>query len=66
MIILMHAQTDIQRHAYSLDEAARSISLSRRALYHLIDSGALKTVKLGRRRVVPREELERLCRAEPA
>jgi excisionase family DNA binding protein len=62
MFITMHAQTDtLPRHAYSLDEAARSTSLSRRALYSLIDSGALKTVKVGRRRLVPRDELERLC-----
>jgi len=60
-----HACTDIiPRHAFSIDEAARSISLSRRALYKLIGSGVLKTVKLGRRRVVPSTELERLCRPQ--
>jgi len=51
----------LTRYAYSLDEAAESISLSRRSLYHLIESGELRTVKLGRRRLVPRSELERLC-----
>jgi excisionase family DNA binding protein len=67
MLILVHAHTDtIPRHAYSLEEAARSISLSRRALYNLIEAGALRTVKLGRRRIVPRDELERLCAVEQA
>lgn len=61
-MVPMDAQPDTLRHAYSLDEAARSISLSRRALYNLIDSGELRTIKLGRRRLVPRDELERLCR----
>jgi excisionase family DNA binding protein len=60
----MDAHTDtVPRHAYSIAEAARSISLSRRALYQLIEAGALRTVKLGRRRLVPREELERICSA---
>ena len=61
MLSRMDAHTDTAaRYAYSLDEAARSISLSRRTLYQLIDAGMLRTVKLGRRRLVPREELERL------
>jgi excisionase family DNA binding protein len=64
MLQSMLTQADVPRHAYSLDEAARSISLSRRALYRLIDSGELKTIKLGSRRVVPRDELERLCRPQ--
>lgn len=61
----MSAQTDtVPRYAFSIDEAARSISLSRRALYTLFESGTLKTVKVGRRRLVPRAELERLCHPE--
>jgi excisionase family DNA binding protein len=58
-----HADT-VPRHAFSIDEAARSMSLSRRALYNLIDSGALRMIKVGRRRLVPSSELERLCRPE--
>lgn len=58
---LTHAIQPSDRYAYSISEAARAISLSRRMLYNLIDTGALRTVKLGRRRLVPRSELERLC-----
>jgi excisionase family DNA binding protein len=61
MISSMGIHTDtVPRYAYSLDETARAINLSRSSLYELIDSGELKTVKLGRRRLVPRAELERI------
>lgn len=63
MLWHMEVRTDtIPPLAYSLDRAAALIDLSRRSLYRLIDSGELRTVKLGRRRLVPAHELERLVR----
>ena len=50
------------RVAYSLDEVAASLGLSRRSLYGLMAAGRLSTVKLGKRRLVPAAELERLVR----
>ena len=38
---------------YRVDEAADALRLSRSALYELIRSGRLRTVKAGRRRLVP-------------
>ena len=38
---------------YGVDEAAIALSLSRSVLYELIRSGRLRTVKAGRRRLVP-------------
>jgi excisionase family DNA binding protein len=38
---------------YDVDEAAEALRLSRSALYELIGSGRLRTVKSGRRRLVP-------------
>lgn len=38
---------------YSVDEAATALRLSKSALYELIRSGRLRTVKAGRRRLVP-------------
>jgi excisionase family DNA binding protein len=65
MLENMEIQTNtIPRLAYSLNESAHAIGLSRRMLYQLIDSGELRTIKLGRRRLVPRDELERLCRPQ--
>ena len=57
----MNAQSNTTpRTAYSLDEAARSLGLSRRTLYTLMRDGTLRTVTLGRRRLVPAAELARL------
>lgn len=38
---------------YDVDEAAEALRLSRSALYELIRSGQLRSVKAGRRRLVP-------------
>jgi excisionase family DNA binding protein len=38
---------------YSVDEAAAALRLSKSVLYELIRSGQLRTVKAGRRRLVP-------------
>lgn len=57
----MHASTNtVPRHAYSLDEAAQSLGISRRTVYELMARGQLSTITLGRRRLVPVGELERL------
>lgn len=61
----MSAQTNpLPRVAYSLDEVAHSLGLSRRTMYELMDTGRLSTVKLGRRRLVPAQELERLLQPQ--
>ena len=38
---------------YDVDEAARALRLSRTLIYELIRSRQLRTVKLGRRRLIP-------------
>jgi len=42
---------------YRVDEAAEALRLSRSAVYELIRSGQLRSVKMGRRRLVPVEAL---------
>ena len=42
---------------YRVDEAAEALRLSRSQVYELIRSGRLRTVKEGRRRLVPVEAL---------
>ncbi len=54
----------LPRLAYSLAESEALSGLSRSSLYRLIAAEKLKTVQLGRRRLVPRDELERLCRPQ--
>jgi excisionase family DNA binding protein len=46
------------RLLHDLDEAAEMLSISRRVVDRLVREGALDTVKLGRRRLVPHEALE--------
>ena len=50
--------------AMSPRDAANSIGISRSTLYRLIQSGSIKTVKLGRRTVIPVSSLMALLDAE--
>lgn len=43
---------------YTVGEAAEALRLSRSVIYELIRSGRLRTVKQGRRRLVPVHALE--------
>ena len=49
-----------QQLAYSADEAATLLSLSKASVHRLINTGAIRAVKLGRRLVIPVAELEKL------
>jgi excisionase family DNA binding protein len=44
---------DVPAVLYGVEEAAVALRLSRSVLYELIRSGQLRTVKQGRRRLVP-------------
>lgn len=56
---MAHPDT-LARGAYSVEEAVRTLGISRRSAYRLIAAGELRTVKLGGRRLVPAAELARL------
>ena len=42
---------------YRVEEAAEALRLSRSAIYELIRSGQLRSVKVGRRRLIPVDAL---------
>jgi excisionase family DNA binding protein len=46
--------------AHSIPDAARILGIGRTKLYELIDSGELRTFRLGSRRLVPDTELQRI------
>ncbi|PXY23726.1 excisionase [Prauserella coralliicola] len=46
-----------ERHLYRIPEAMRLLSMSRTVIYEQIRSGRLRTVKLGRARLVPAEAI---------
>lgn len=43
---------------YRVDEATEALRISRSVIYELIRSGQLRTVKVGRRRLVPVQALD--------
>jgi excisionase family DNA binding protein len=53
------------RRAYQINEAADAYRLSRSTLYKLIAAGALRSVKVGGRRLIPVEAMEALIMGGP-
>lgn len=51
--------------AYSVAEAVELTPLSRTAVFDLIASGQLRSVKVGRRRVIPADALRALVEGRP-
>ena len=56
--------TMAEKLAYSINEAAETLSLSRSALKELIYSGQLKHIAVGRRKLVPRWAIDEFLSAE--
>ena len=54
------ANENIELIAISVDEAARKLSISRSLAWEMVWAGRLKTVSLGRRRLVPIQALRDL------
>jgi excisionase family DNA binding protein len=52
--------TPAQPLAHSVPDAARLLGIGRTKLYELIDTGELRTIRLGSRRLVPDSELQRI------
>ncbi len=53
-------QSPVPPAALSPADAARELSLSRSHVYNLMAAGELRSVKIGRRRVIPYSEVTRL------
>lgn len=50
------------RLLYSIPDAAETIGIGRSMLYEFIADGLIHPVKIGRRTLIPHEELERFVR----
>lgn len=46
--------------AYSVNDAAVALSLSKRTIYNLIEDGTLRTFKIGRRTLIPADDVRAL------
>jgi excisionase family DNA binding protein len=53
-------RTQTMPRLLAIKQAIYELGISRTALYELINAGKLKTVKIGRRRLVPIEAIEEL------
>jgi excisionase family DNA binding protein len=49
-----------EKRAFRINEAVAAYRLSRSTIYKLIAAGTLRTVKIGGRRLIPRDALEAL------
>lgn len=56
----MHQPTTQEPLAHSPESAARRIGTNTRAIYTLLATGELRSIKLGKRRLIPDAELQRL------
>jgi excisionase family DNA binding protein len=67
-LMLNHTTTASGRplRMLSVPEAANELGISRSLTYELLSSGALRSVKIGRRRLVPREAIEAYIASLPA
>lgn len=48
-----------ERLAYSVNEAARALGLSRELIYDQLRTGRLDSIKVGRRRIITRKNLDK-------
>ena len=54
------------RTLYAVPETCQRLSIGRSTLYELIADGQIKAVKIGRRTLIPNEELERYVASLPS
>ena len=50
--------------AFSIDEAARQLSIGRSSVYALIKTGDIRIVKIGRRTIIPAAEIARIISSD--
>lgn len=56
----MADNSPVEKRAYHVKEAAKAYGWSRSTLYKLMEAGTLRSVKIGGRRLIPRDALEAL------
>ena len=54
---------EIERVAYSPNEAARALGLSLNHVYDLIRLGTIPSVRLGKRILIPKSEIDKLMQS---
>ena len=62
--LVLSPQTEETRRLLSADELARELGVCRMTAYHLLWSGAIPSLKIGRLRKVRSEDLEAFIQAQ--
>ena len=63
--IIVEVNMIVERIAYSPMEAASSLGLCLNSIYKMLKRGQLKGVKIDRKILIPKSELERLLSGKP-
>lgn len=50
-----------QQLAFTINDAARAVGLSRSTIYRLIAAKQLRTIRIGSRTLIPTASLQQLC-----
>ena len=53
-----HTETSHPRMAYSVEETAQALGIGRGLVFMLLREGQLKSIRLGKRRLIPAAELQ--------
>jgi excisionase family DNA binding protein len=62
--MLVNTSNGVEKLAYNADEAAQAIGLSVRYIRELLAKGKLRSVKVGKRRLISKESLLRFVNGE--
>lgn len=62
----MTQNQDIPKIAYSVDQAARALSIGRTKVFELLKAGQLRSIKIGSRTIIPAEGLQAMLAAGPS
>jgi excisionase family DNA binding protein len=51
-----------EKLAFSVNESAEILSIGARTVWRMVEEGTIRAIRLGRRVVIPKSELERLLK----
>jgi excisionase family DNA binding protein len=54
------------KYLYTIPQAASSLGISQKTVWHYLATGELKARRIGRRKLIPRESLERFAARDHA
>jgi excisionase family DNA binding protein len=62
----MRKTEKLERRTYTVSETCAVLGVSRNMGYEVVRTGCIRAIKIGKRVVIPRSEMERLLAGQPA